>query len=260
VVAGNSTLAEGLDPVALEAGLEEYLAGPVTVGMIYPDGTTAMEWSFLFKKLIFNPGKLPDALVLVFGNGNLLDRPPERSLLRLAAHHVAWADVPHMFREDMLGFDSRVSFLLGKASVTYGLRDRIAPRVFDLFIPDYQELAPIILQLQDQPADRQTQRRGATYKYFDRILSLVAENDLPLLATLAPQGFEWNLEPPVASRFHDAGIQVLDARGAVPLASEYFRDPYHLNAEGKRLFTNALVPVLGEALEKRPGSSVRHGP
>ena len=107
------------------------------------------------------------------------------------------------------------------------------------------------MRTQDQPGARATQGRGATYKYLDRLLTYVRENDLSLFAALAPQGFKWSLEAPVTSRFADAGVQVLDARSAVPLAPEYFRDPYHLNATGKRLFTEALVPLLGEALREQ---------
>jgi hypothetical protein len=246
LVWGNSTLSQGVDPVRLEAGLEDFLGKPVTVGMIYPDGTVSLEWSYLLRRLVFLPERIPDALVLVFGHGNLRDRPPERSLLRLAAHHVAWADVPQLFREDLPGFEDRASFLVAKASVTYGLRDRIAPRVFDLLIRDYRENAPILLQAQSQPDE--SRGRAPTFEYLQRILADCSMRDLPLFAALAPHGFAYELEPQASTLLREAGVAVLDARSAVPLSQEFFRDPYHLNAEGRELFTDALIPALGEAL------------
>lgn len=249
LVWGNSTLAQGVDPSRLEAGLEDLLKRPVTLGLINPDGTVSLEWSYLLRKIVFLPERLPDALVLVFAQGNFLDRPPERSLLRLAAHHVAWRDIPRLFREDLPAFEDRASFLIAKSSVTYGLRDRIAPRVFDMLIPNYRVNAPILLQgpSQLELADRS----GPTFEYLKRILADCDRYHLPLFAVPAPLAFDYRLEPEAADILRGAGAEIVDAREAVPHSRELFRDTYHLNGQGRELFTEGLVKALGKALSTR---------
>ena len=249
LVWGNSTLAQGIDPSLLETGLEEVLRSSVTLGMIYPDGTVSLEWSYLLRKMVFLPEKLPDALVMVLAEGNLLDRPPERSLLRLAAHHVAWEDVPRLFREDLPGFENRASFLIAKSSVTYGLRDRIAPRVFDLFIPNYRVNAPILLQGPSQL--EVVGHSGPTFEYLKRILADCRRYDLPLFVVLAPLAFDYELEPEASELLRYAGAEIVDARGVVPQSGELFRDAYHLNGHGRELFTEGLITALGDAFRTR---------
>jgi hypothetical protein len=249
LVWGNSTLAQGIDPAFLETGLGNLLKRPVTVGMVYPDGTVSLEWSYLLRKMVFLPEKLPDALVMVLAQGNLLDRPPERSLLRLAAHHVAWEDVPRLFQEDLPGFENRASFLIAKSSVTYGLRDRIAPRVFDLFIPNYRVNAPILLQGPSQV--EVVGHSGPTFEYLERILADCRRYDLPLFVVLAPLAFDYELEPEASELLRNAGAEIVDARGTVPQSGELYRDAYHLNGQGRELFTEGLITALGGAVRTR---------
>ena len=135
---GNSLLAEGVDQRELERALEANLGRDVSVAKVTPDGTTPLEWRYLFRKLVVRTGEKPSVLVLAFGPGHLWDRPGASQVLRLAVHHVAAGDVGMLFNEELTDIESRAEFLTARVWRSYALRDRIQLRLLDLVLPHFR--------------------------------------------------------------------------------------------------------------------------
>ncbi len=246
LLVGNSLLLRGVDPDLLAARLTEEGDGPVSVGMVHPDGTTPLEWSYFLRKLVFNPSDTPDAMVLAFGPGHLSDRPASAALLRLAAHHVDGADVPGLLREELTDVESRSQFVLARASRVFALRDRIAPRVLDALVPRYRELAPILLRSPGRAASAGPST--PTFRYLERILEDAETAGVSVILIPMPAPEEYSVEAgalALASRF---GVPVLDPSVDGRLDPARFPDGEHLDPLGMRLLTESLAPVLADAL------------
>lgn len=248
LLVGNSLLFSGVDPTALESEVEAQLDRPVSLGMIHPDGTGPMQWSYLYRRLVFGPGLLPDVMVVAFGPGHLRDRSPESELLRLAAHHVDSPDIGMLLRNDITGLDEQMQFLLARVSTTFALRDRLAPRVFDAIIPRYRELAPILLR-----APAPDERAGATpsrptYVFLERLLEDASRAGLPLLAMPMPAPTAYEVDSGAASLFRVHGVDVLPTNVDIRLEPARFPDQAHLDEQGKQRFTAFLGPRLSATL------------
>lgn len=270
---GNSLLGEGVEPRLLEQLLADSLGQPVRVGVIRPDGSSPLEWSYLLDRYVFEAGRIPDLLVVPFGPGHLFDRPGREAVLRLAAHHVSKRDVPALLSRDLSGFENRAQFFVARFSRAFALRDRLQPRVLDVLIPDYRELAPMILRADPAPeagSEASSARAPAvavaepavsgsrllSLDQIGRIEDRAAEFDLPLLLLAMPQGVPWNLDPRVSA--HVEGLQpgLLDFRRELNLPAERFPDGQHMDPEGRERFTRMLsVRMLPTARQvaARPG-------
>lgn len=267
LLAGNSLLRSGVDPAALEAELEEALGTEVAVGMVYPDGSNPVEWSYLLRKLVIHPQRHLDVVVLAFGPGHLRDRPVERTLLRLAAHHVDGRDVASFLKDDLDDIESRSQFLLARLSNAYALRDRIAPRVMSAIIPLYEELSPILLRAPDpgrvaaganetgnagaeagREAGISIPRSGPTFSYLGRLVSDCGAAEIPVLALPMPALEPYPVDEGALRLFTQSNIPVMGVSFETAFDPERFPDGEHLDPEGMARFTTVLAPAMAAEL------------
>ena len=250
LVIGNSLVFSGVDPLGLESGLERELARDVTVGLVNPDGTGPLEWSYLYRKLLFNEGRLPDVLVMGFGHGHLRDRPPERVLLRLAAHHVDARDIGSLFQRDLTGLEERSAFVLGRVSTAFALRDRIAPRVFDALIPRYRQLAPILLGAPPDDRPPEPAETEPTFEYLGRLLDDASKAGLAVVAMPMPAPEPYPVDRGALDAFAERGAPVLRSNVDTGLEPGRFPDRLHLDAEGGERFTRLLALMLADVITR----------
>jgi hypothetical protein len=270
LVAGNSLLRSGVDGERLGDALSGEMDEPVAVGMVYPDGSNPVEWSFLHRKLVTNPHRYPDVVVLAFGPGHLRDRPVEQTLLRLAAHHVDRADVWSFLKNDLNDIESRSEFILARISAAYALRDRIAPRVMTAIIPYYQELSPILLQApgpKETPTSEENSGQGGresggesgtaqapSFSFLSRLLADYERAGIPVVALPMPAPENYEVDAGALDLFSRHGIPVLTVSFETPLGPERFPDGEHLDEEGMEAFTSALAPALAAELRRVTGT------
>ncbi len=255
---GNSLLGEGVDPGLLAELLGDSIARDVHVGVIRPDGSSPLEWSYLLDRYVFEAGRTPDLLVVPFGPGHLFDRRGREAVLRLAAHHVSNRDIPELLQRDLPGFENRAQFFIARLSRAFALRDRLQPRVLDVLIPDYRELAPMILRAdggdQPGPADEASAapspegnatpvvsgQRLLTLDQLARIADRAEAEGLPLMLLAMPQGRPWEMDPIVEGFMAGREPGLLDFRRELNLPAERFPDGQHMDAEGRERFTRML--------------------
>lgn len=256
LVGGNSLIGEGVDPVALERDLSEALGRPVAVGVVKPDGTTPLEWEYLYRKHVFQSGHAPDALVLGFGPGHLRDRRAEAAVLRLALHHVDRADTGRLFRNDLAGFEERATFVLASGWWTFGLRDRIAPRILAEAIPNYRALAPILLQAPEASVQEpgsangsgEEAEAGPTFEHLNRLLASAEEVGVPVILVEMPAPRDYDIEPEAREIARAAGAPIVDVNPVPGIVPASMPDGEHLDAEGRARFTAALARALAAEL------------
>jgi hypothetical protein len=257
LMVGNSLLAEGVDRAELEKTLEADLGVDISLAKITPDGTTPLEWRFLFRKLVLRPGNRPAALVLAFGPGHLWDRPGSTQVLRLAAHHVDGADVGLLFREELTDIESRGKFLTARIWKTYALRDRIQLRLLDRVLPYFREEREVLLRtpISGSGVDHDL----GDLRNLTGLLNDAAGAGIPVILLPMPAPKPRPVEGPVETLSRKISVPILDVRGKASLEPDRFPDGEHLDSEGKRVFTEALGPplarMLASAIESSRGAS-----
>jgi len=244
LIGGNSLIGEGLDPSLLDSLLSRDLGREVHGAMVRPDATGPLEWDYLFRKLVFNPGFVPDVLVLGFGPGHLRDRPASSAYLRLAVHHVDGSDIGRLWTEELHDFESRVGFFLARISMTFGLRDRISSRILATVVPGYRDRAAILLITQPGAGSAS----APTYQHLVALLDEAGRWDLPVVLVPVPQPAPYPVEQEVLRIAAARNVAVLDVRPVEGLSVASFPDGKHLSAQGRRTFTRWLAGPLAQSL------------
>jgi hypothetical protein len=243
---GNSLLAEGVDRGELERALEAKLGREVSVAKVTPDGTTPLEWRYLFRKLVIRTGEKPSVLVLAFGPGHLWDRPGASQVLRLAAHHVAAGDVGMLFNEELTDIESRAEFLTARVWRSYALKDRIQLRLLDLVLPHFRTVRASLLRRHGSESG--SHRDVTDLRNLRGLLEDAAGAGIPVVLLPMPAPTLWPVEGPVETLARDLSVPILDVREEVSLEPERFPDGEHLDSLGRAAFTGALGPALARTL------------
>lgn len=251
LVAGNSLVAEGVDTADLESGLEDGLGRAVSIGGVWPDGTTPLEWDYLHRRLFARVDGAPDVLMLAFGPGHLPDRPAEPNAIRLARHHVADAELGEVLGNDLRDVESRSQFALARLFAAFGLRDRVATRVLAEVIPHYREQSP--RSLLGGGGEAEGSADGAmsdpTFRHLENLLSTYDAMGTRVVLVQMPAPTSYEIEPGAAALLDEWGGVLVDVNPVSGITPERLPDGEHLDPEGRALFTEALLPALVEVLQ-----------
>lgn len=233
---GNSLLREGVDLEAL-GGLPAY----------HPDGTCIQEWAYGFRRY-FAAGT--DRLLLFTGRTHLRDLGPRPT--PLGRYYCATGDIPTYLRRDGSGLEVMVEFLLARCSTAFAQRKRIHPRVFTAIIPHYQTA------LREMNARRNATRadRAVAWTYGDLDLLLRSAGETVIVTVPSPEPYD--LEPEIVALAERHGATVLDIADDIDgITPAHFPDGWHLDAEGRAIYTAYLARTLSL---KSPGSSATDNP
>lgn len=255
---GNSLIGDGVDEGVVEDELRRRWSGSARVGKVRPDGTTPLEWDYLLRRSVYLRGRLPYAVVIGFGPGHLADRDAADNIGRLAAHHVARRDILRVLRDEFTGFEARAAFLAARTSRLFALQDRVQPRVLDLFIPGYQEHAPLLLTPavsapDDRPPSAEVENpQGAASLSYRHLISLIDEaavHGVRLILLPMPQPERWRAAAAEEELFERCRVTVLDVRAGITIPAEQYHDGVHLDSEGRSAFSRHLAPALAQLLD-----------
>lgn len=251
---GNSLTRRGVDLETFEERLGEEGVDELRMAAIYPDGTSVLDWLFLYRTNVAGAKGVPDVVVINFGFWHLEDRPVTRAqAYRLGRYYTNWPDLSELFREDVRDLSDRIDVVLSKLSAVFANRERISQRILS-FVPYYQQSAR---QINDMIEDAGDQAEGAVAeKSYLRLVRLIEEiegsgSELVFMAIPTRDGY--SLDPRVAEIAEAQGADFIDARQVPGLTAEQFEDNLHLDpSTGAKLYSEyaagLLAPVLAGLL------------
>lgn len=248
LILGNSLAREGLDREQLRLGLEAKLGRPVVLAAMHPDGSRIEEWHYGYRRYFDQVGARPDLVLLCTGRAHLLDGL--RDLDAVAAFHVSWRDLPDFVREQNLGVEAICQVAAARVSCLFAHRRRVQPLLFYHWMPRYEPTVNLI-QSVGQGAARRSAAPAETARAFLGMLQTcrAAGTRVALLPVPLPEAYE--LPAAVAEAAQAGGATVVGPPPRLP--AERFPDGYHLDAEGARMWTSAL-------LERREWGDLLAGP
>jgi hypothetical protein len=234
LLAGNSLLLNGLDYPRLRAELSpEARAVRYTV-----EGTTYLDWYYGLRRL-FAEGARPARVALCLNLAQAIDHGIRGDY---SARHLFLAqDLPSVAREAGLDHTKASGLFFAHWSAFYADRATIRNYILNRSDPSYVQVMnglvflPPHLPPKDEALQQARLRLRALAllcrRYQVEFILIVPPSQTPRDELLAQAG-----------KLENIPVDVPVAIGS--LGAEYFRDGFHLNAEGARLFTDALAADL----------------
>jgi hypothetical protein len=246
---GNSLTREGFDPETFSRSLQESSTTPTESRSVYPDDTTIVEWSALFKHYFIDADRVPDVLVLGFARDHLSDGTQVHPS-RLARFYTSLSDIPRIFRYEVIDFEGRFEYLLSYVSSAFGNRRRVPRRFFDLWIPHFREFRRVINEnLQADPSSV-TSRPLRSYKRLEQFIHLLKAQDVHTVLVAMPIAAGYPLDASLCGTLDIHGIELIDARSVPGISPTSYRDGQHLNPGGARTYTKWLARRLTDQLAR----------
>jgi hypothetical protein len=230
---GNSTLRFGLDAQQLNRELQPKLAAHV----LAVDGTMYEDWYFCLKEL-FRKGSHPDYVVLVLPPSHVarLAPPPDE-----ASYYIfGTRDLLALREAEKLNPTQVSNVIFAHSSLFFSRRNDLRFAVKDKLFPGFEALARRYM-LRGVPADlspvpgRFRQLNGLCSQYHVRLMYVIPPTNEPSDTLQAPAVLQ-----AAQANGISGSMPVLNA--GMP-ATDY-RDGYHLNELGRRVFTDSVTRLL----------------
>jgi hypothetical protein len=248
LVVGNSLLDAGVDFPQLQS--EVALANPGWhMQRLMIEGTYYFDWYYGLRRLLAD-GARPDMIILVLSPEQLISSNYRDSLF--APMMLQAADLLSLSRAADIRPTEASGLLLGHYSWCYGFRAEWRKNLLRRVIPGMGDLARLFIP--NVPSNSLATPAGARLESrLEALRKLTAEARIQLVIVLPPLVNARPLEAESVQAMRRAGIPVLLPVVSGSFGPEMFDDGFHLAPEGKRRFTQKLLPAVIEVLGEDHG-------
>jgi hypothetical protein len=240
---GNSLTGRGIDPSIIEATMQSTKGVRLTVEKAATDDSNIGEWVYLVSDKFTKPTSRPDLLVIGYAEDQLSDRAPVH-VDRLAGYYGGLRIAPGVFRDDVHDFGSRTDYVISSFSALYANRDRIRTQVMDRMIPSYRSYAQ-----QRNLAEKvvNTIRPASSHERLQRLLAICRQHSIPVALAAMPIPYMYRLDEAVPSLAREYGAAFFDMTTVPAITPSHFSDGYHLDDDGRRIYSQAFALSLAES-------------
>lgn len=242
LVVGNSLSRCSIDTALLTDGLKQAGRTNPQVFVFTPDGTSIVNWDYGVRRYFLNPGAKPDEIILGFGRSHLADGADDAS--RLAAYYVDGKDVPLAWANDLPTWEQKGEFMLSRVSVLHASRYRIKPHVFGTLVPDYFDVTQWMNSQSHAHQATSTAAPKATHRHLAALLDVCRAAGVKVTVVSIPLPEPYVVSGDEITTITSNGARWLPLKDIPGLLRTNFPDGYHLNEDGARVMTRALVEAL----------------
>lgn len=239
---GNSLMGEGVDFQALRDGLSpEWSARRLLV-----ESSGYYDFYYGMRRL-YADGSRPDAFAVFLGVDQLT-LPPAVRRDYFAYRLMDVSDLFNVARDLDLDRTSTSGLFFARMSAFYGMRTEIRKQVLAKFSPRFTDLMKSLtvapaMEMSDDEIYRVAVGRLRRYRELEESLKT-------RIILVVPPRMRSGGVSATERAAANAGIAVVNVMPPVTGPAD-FGDGYHLNADGARKFTTALIPRLKQALAAR---------
>ncbi len=221
-------------------------AAPRSVEKITPDGTSLSDWFCIYRNFIGTQQNPPKVVIVGFAWAQLSDQYPVNSA-RLGGLFCSLGDVPELAHTGLARYENILTFTVGAVSHVYLNREAIRNRALDLLIPSYRDVSQAINAESNQGGDDSAAIPGSrhyTYATFRRFSELVTRAGTRLVIMAMPVQNAYEVDPTFLTVIERYDVTLIDLRHMPGLDASQFKDPIHLNALGRKIFSRTLAEIL----------------
>jgi hypothetical protein len=243
LIIGNSLLEEGMDV----SQLQRDVGGSYQISRFVVENTFYFDWYYGLRHL-FRLGSQPKIVVLVISPRQFLSDQIEGDLF---AHRLLDARDILQLKSD-LGVDNTASSNLLAANVSsfYEFRSEIRKLVLVRLLPDFEILgSKLLVRGKALPSDGEIRATAGTR--LRRISQLCREHGSEFVFLIPPTNELRDGAAQLQKAGEESGVKVLVPIGSDQFPLEMYRDGFHLNPRGARIFTTAAAHSLQEVISQR---------
>jgi hypothetical protein len=235
LIVGNSLLNEG---VQIDA-LRNDLASDYVVNRLVIEQTHYLDWYFGLRRLL-EEGSHPSVIILT------LDTAQLASTFTLgesfARRQMSLHDFPQVVRETNLDRTTASTYFFAHFSNWLGDKGFIRQAVMILLVPHFRELAGRIADHGAHITERE-QLVGAAQQRLPELAALARSHDVQIVVLFPPALQEnYSLDIQQVGAGDNVPVWVPSAPGEFP--RDLYRDGYHLNEKGAKIFTERLAQLI----------------
>lgn len=237
---GNSLTRYGVDEPGFQRQYTELTGQPASTAKVVPDNTAVADWSYVFRNQFTTGDCVPHMVVIGFEGGHLRDAP-SRHPDRLAQYYTTWNDWPELCARDLPNFESRAAFVLDKSSAMVGNRDRVTRRALDVLIPGYRAgMDRINTSLKGHATATVT----PTYTRLRTLIDAGQKQHTRVILAAMPVPEPYAFDEELLELIREKQVTLLDLRTVDGMRPAMFFDGLHMDADGAKVYTRALVQQL----------------
>jgi len=216
---------------------------------IIPDNSALAEWYCIYQNQFGKIKQQPKTIIIGFA----WDQISDQSLIkpaRLGAFFCKQDDLDPLSVTALGHHIKQLQFYAGYISHMYVNREAIRNRLLEPVIPDYLVFTRLINQANNQNTQKDGENEFQyTYQLFTKLAENIkaASSDIILMAMPVKQAYA--IDENLVRLTQDLGVPLIDMRNTGLITIDMYKDPIHLNPEGREIFSNLLAQKLGYLLE-----------
>jgi len=257
LIYGNSLSLHGVDAPLIERQLRESGSSGASVSRFVPVGTDIVDWIYIYQTYFTEQKRVPDLVVLGFVAHHIPDNPVKRQR-RLGRHFVSSQNMLQLFLEDLPRFDERFELMLAYGLASIGDQRLHQWEMYHKLIPHNREGYWRLYDLTQEARAKLARKRGTEqqkkttrYKRLARLARLIRKSGSRGIFVAMPRPGGWKIDPQAVSVIEQHGMTFLDANQLKGIGEAQFRDGYHLNAEGKAIFSAFVARAVAAQLKRQ---------
>jgi len=250
LIVGNSLLNEGVDPEIYAQGMApQWRARRFVV-----ESSSHLDWYYGLKNLLAQ-GSRPHSIAIMLSPRQL--ETPEVLKDHFGAHLLGLRDAPSVVLETGMHPTDATSMLFSHFSAFYGARQDIRKVLLYRFFPGLPDLTALSVPPPLKPMTSEQAYRAAlpALRRFRQLAGTFPVRVVLILPPVRVVANDGNLEALRAGQ--EAGFPVLLPVPSKEVPVDHFSDGFHLNAQGRALFTPRLVAAWKSYLS-RPAPEASH--
>ncbi|MCW8934271.1 MAG: hypothetical protein OQK98_06065 [Gammaproteobacteria bacterium] len=211
---------------------------------ITPDGTAISDWYCIYNQYFLETTNTSSFVIIGFAWGQLSDQFPINPT-RLGGFFCQIEDIDALEATGLTRHQQFLRFLAGSVSHVYVNREAIRNRVLDTVVPYYKETTQVLNRSPQNNTEMDGRGKSmSTYTSFTNLNQSIKSSNRQLVVMAMPVIDNYSIDAELLDTFTSLGIPLLDLRNVEKIEKNMFLDSIHLNAEGSRIFTEALVEKL----------------
>ena len=249
ILMGNSLTRNGYDLATFDAAVKASGEGPFTADVIALYGSSLTEWFHIFKRDFVDAGIPPDVVVINMSPGAAEDELPENIRVSWLPEESRTGDAPEILQQDLPLFEQQAEFVHAWTSEGFAYRADLRADILYRLVPEFwygMQWVNTALD-RDRPAGGGV-RHVPVYAKAKRLMALAKANGVRVVWVAMPLRPDMHhiIDPDLLKVVAEAGMSFMDCRQVPGLDASKFKDHWHMNEDGGRVFSR----YMGRALPK----------
>jgi hypothetical protein len=235
---GSSLVGNAVDQSLFSDLMGQYGISDIEGYKIVPDASSLWDWYCIVKNDFSKRNDYPGVIVSGFAWGLLSDQ--ERPMpSRLGGHLCNIDDLPDLYDSGLQNNEDIIEYLIAMNSVLFVNRHHIKRRILEKIIFNYQSS----VQLMNNRTNYRSgiKQKNISYSLLKKYISLLRNNNVKTIFLSMPVIDEYAIDKELVSVLKAYDAYFFDYRHIDNINEGMFKDPIHLDPEGRKIFTERFA-------------------